>query len=120
MTIRHAGWVMLVALLCGCGGGGGGGSGGGPGKELSGAFVVQGQGMYKRFEFKPGHKVAVTTFLSQTSVADYVVMPDGRARILGDKVAILHDAGDRCLVLMGPGPNGNEIDLPDFGRYCPE
>ncbi len=76
--------------------------------------------MYERFEFQPAHKVAVTTFLSQSSVLDYVVMSDGRIRIIGDKVQSMRDPGDGCLVLMGAGSDGVEIDLPDFGRYCPE
>jgi hypothetical protein len=116
MTIRSAGWVLLAALLGGCGGESGGS---GSGKELSGAYVPQGQGLYERFEFQPGHKVAVT-FITQAKVLDYVVMPDARIRILGDKVQSMRVADDGCLVLMGPGPDGAEIDLPDFGRYCPE
>jgi len=124
MNARFAGSILMAALLAGCGGGdsGSGVSGGSvsDSKELSGAYVSQGSGLYKRFEFQPGHKVAVTTFLSQTAVLDYVSMPDGRIRVMGDKVQTLHDPGDGCLVLMGPGPDGVEIDVPDFGRYCHE
>lgn len=124
MNARFAGSILIAALLGGCGGGDSGsvsnGSGVGNGKELSGAYVSQGSGLYKRFEFQPGHKVAVTTFLSQTTVLDYVSMPDGRIRVMGDKVQTMHDPGDGCLVLMGPGPDGVEIDVPDLGRYCRE
>ena len=118
MTVRTVGWMVVAALVGGCGGGSS--SSNGSGKELTGAYVPQGQGMYQRFEFQPGHKVAVTFILPQPKVLDYVVMPDARIRILGDKVQSLRDSGDGCLVLMGPGPDGAEIDLPDFGRYCPE
>ena len=121
MNAKFAGSILIAAFLGGCGGGdsGSGGSGAG-GKELSGTYVPQGNGMYKRFEFQPGHKVAVTTFLSQTRVLDYVSMPDGRIRLMGDKVQSMRDPGDGCLVLMGPGQDGVEVDLPDFGRYCRE
>jgi hypothetical protein len=108
--------MLLTLALGGCGGGASSGSG----TELSGAYVPQGEAMYKRFEFQPGHKVAVTFIMAQPTVLDYVVMPDGRISILGDKVQKLRDAGDGCLVLIGAGADGVEIDLPDFGRYCPE
>src|SRR5882672_6237785 len=94
MTIRTVVYALLAALIGGCGGGDGGGSASGSGKEVSGVYVVQGQGMYKRFAFQTGHKVAVTTFLDQSTVADYVVMPDGRIRIMANKVQSMRDPGD--------------------------
>ena len=45
-------------------------------------------------------------------------MPDGRIQIFGDKVQPVHELDDGCLVLRGPGNDGVEIDVPEFGRYC--
>ena len=108
----------LLILLLGACGNGGGGSSSGSGKELSGVYVPQGQGMYQRFEFQPGHKVGVTFFTGQAKVVDYAVMPDGRIQIFGDKVQPVRELDDGCLVLRGPGSDGVEIDVPEFGRYC--
>lgn len=115
--LRPAACPLLILLLGGCGGDSGGSSTG-SGKELSGVYVPQGEAMYKRFEFQSGHKVAVTFILPEPVVVDYVVMPDGRVRIIGDKVLTLGDAGNGCLVTRGPGDDGVEIDIPEFGRYC--
>jgi hypothetical protein len=116
--IRTAAGLLLVLLLGGCGGDSGGGGSSGSGKELSGVYVPQGEALYQRFEFQPGHKVAVTFFTAQPRVVDYAVMPDGRVQILGQKVLTLRDPGDGCLVTRGPDNNGVEIDVPEFGRYC--
>ncbi len=113
--IRATLYGILGTALYACGNDGGSGA---HGKELSGVYLPQGKGIYRRFEFKPGRKVAVTFVMPQPKVLEYVVMPDGRIRVFGDKVQTLRPLDDGCLVLMGAGRDGVEVDLPDFGRYC--
>jgi hypothetical protein len=120
-------FVQLAALSLftmssgACGGSSGDSSAGSSnanGKEVTGVFVPQAEGLYQRFEFQPGHKVAVTFFTAQPRVVDYAVMPEGRIQVLADKVLTLRQMGDGCLVIRAPGDDGVEVDVPDFGRYC--
>jgi hypothetical protein len=111
--LRTLSWVVATAWVAACGGS----SGGGNSKEYSGVYLPQGDGIYDRFEFQPGHKVGVT-FGPVARTVDYAVMPDGRIQIFGDKVQTLREMDDGCLVLRGTGGDGVEIDLVDFGRYC--
>jgi hypothetical protein len=105
---------VAAVLVTACGGSSSGGS---SNKEYNGVYVPQGEAMYERFEFQPGHKVAVT-FATMVRTVDYAVMPDGRIQVFGDKVQTMREMDDGCLVLRGTGDDGVEIDLVDFGRYC--
>jgi len=85
----------VAVLLAACGDGGND-----SGKEYSGVYVPQGKGLYNRFEFQAGHKVAVT-FATMAKVLDYAVTPDG-IQIFGDKAHTMRKMDDGCLMLRVP------------------
>jgi len=119
---RHIGVGLCAALLtlplAACGGGSG----------VSGAYVpTGGQSLYKRFEFQGKDKVAVTNFMDQTGAGDYVVMDDGRIKLMinGD-VLTLKKGSDGCLVVAAANAQeeaeakARGMDLAELGHFCKE
>jgi hypothetical protein len=111
-------WAASVVLpLAGCGGGSG----------VSGAYVPTGESLWKRFEFQGKDKVVTTNFMDQTVGGDYVVMEDGRIKLMinGD-VLTLKKGSDGCLV-VAPANAQEEaeakargMDLSELGHFCKE
>jgi hypothetical protein len=94
---------------------------------MGGVYEAQGNGLWDRFDFQDGSRVVVTAF-GQTKTAEYVVMDDGRIRIMIDgDVVTLKDQGDGCLAptagdareaqaLRELGASADDLGL--LGRYC--
>jgi hypothetical protein len=110
-------WPLLIVTLTACGGADG----------VSGVYEVQGQGLWDRFDFQDGNKVAVGV-LGQTKIGEYTVMDDGRIRVmLEGSVLTLKDYGDGCLApTAGDAAEAQRLrnwgaspdDLAELGRYC--